>query len=85
MKRILFLLSNLFICFLLGAQVVNPLIPYPQEIKENGTVPFKLSPMTGIQNESSTVNNAFLRDVLEQDFLLVLQDCHRLLYKGQHP
>lgn len=68
------MLSNLFVCFLLGAQVVNPLIPYPQEIKENGTVPFKLSSMTGIQNESSTVNNAFLRDVLEQDFLLVLQD-----------
>lgn len=74
MKRILFLLFNLFVCFLLGAQVVNPLIPYPQEIKGNGTVPFKLSPMTGIQNESSTVNNTFLRDVLEQDFLLVLQD-----------
>ena len=74
MKRIFLLFANLLICLMMGAQVVRPLIPYPLELSEQNLSPFKLSPMTGIKNESSVDNNVFLRDYLEQDFLLVLQN-----------
>ena len=74
MKRILFLLSNLLVYTWLYAQEFHPLIPYPMDMEKNETMPFQLSPMTGIQNESSSDNLYFLRDFLEQDFLLVLQN-----------
>lgn len=74
MKRFCLLLVTLFVSYLLVAQSVRPLIPYPEELKEYSSSPFKLSPMTGIQNESSSDNNIFLKDFIEQDFLLVLQN-----------
>ena len=74
MKRILFWLSNLLVYTWLYAQEFHPLIPYPMDMEKNETMPFQLSPMTGIQNESSSDNLYFLRDFFEQDFLLVLQN-----------
>lgn len=62
--------------YLLGANAQSglSLIPYPEVVEQNGNESFYLSPFTGIQNNSSTDNNVFLRDFMEQDFLLVLQN-----------
>ena len=74
MKTITSILLFLLSMSWANAQSNLLLIPYPEKVEKNGDGSFLLSPLTGIQNHSSADNNAFLRDFMEQDFLLVLQN-----------
>lgn len=74
MKTITSILLFLLSMSWANAQSNLLLIPYPEKVEKNGDGSFLLSPLTGIQNHSSVDNNAFLRDFMEQDFLLVLQN-----------
>ncbi|MEG2151566.1 MAG: hypothetical protein RRY36_10150, partial [Bacteroidaceae bacterium] len=50
-----------------------PLIPYPNEVLM-GNGKFQLSARTGIICQSSKANLSFLKDYLEEDFCLNLQE-----------
>lgn len=74
MKHILstlFVLTSILLC---QAQTNLQLIPYPEKFELLEGDSFYLSSLTGIENKSTKENSNLLRDFLEQDFLLVLQE-----------
>ena len=64
-----------FFCFVgkVSAQKVPLLIPHPSEIKM-GDGTFCITPFTGITNSSTTRNGEFLKNYIESDIQLILQE-----------
>ena len=87
MKNILATLVMLTSILFGYAQTNLQLIPYPENLEFLNDESFYLSPLTGIENNSTNDNYHLLRDYFEQDFLLVLQERvgDTMIYLNEEP
>lgn len=56
------------------SETTYTLVPYPSKVEKINDKVFQLSALTGISCRSTEVNNRLLKEYIESDFLLVLQN-----------